>query len=674
MRGDSCKYSHNASIGGVTSGSVAVVGPGGGNGDDGAGGGGGGSGGGGGISDEREGKEKRKRNRGGGGKGGGKGGKAGGGSDMERGGGGGGIGSAAIPMTMRQQSQKRRARRRHRRKQQMARVGDASDGDDSEDDGGNLSAAGGSVSGDDIGGSRRNSVVTPRAVTRTLNATDESFGGQVGGGGVGRRDSTSQHESAQEKEKEKESVDEKSSGGGGKKDKEKKDKEKKTGPKTKMQEMEDKKAAKEKERDEIYKRRYKDLDDYENEIQFKDSMTSWSSRCLRWLEAPATTLRKVYRLMKKLEVQIDHKAGFDDAYANRGDDDDDGGGSGGGGLSPKKPTGDAGNMSSFSLEEMLELDVAETKWNTYAGSHMCSEGEPLFLLRQRWKTLIRSFYNEETNEFDPTKIPDVYDAILYDVLHNNDFLSNLRPLYIAVKQVAEFVIPQEYGVLRKHKLEIGHRVVDELVNRLVADLDKGMEMAPDARCSLYFSSESHIHALRNLFLLSNLPANRTMSAQLEAIELNYMSHGVLRLFEDPSKPLYHPLRLYVNVAFSPGAALDPFIYKDRTDHVLPVSRPVSINGRLPFSEFKHMFLHTPTPHPSAAPSAAEGGDVGSPLQLPRPHKKSMEALFTTLPAAVAAAATIGGNGADEDTSWTVMGEDLAVVAANIASDDDIEQP
>lgn len=75
------------------------------------------------------------------------------------------------------------------------------------------------------------------------------------------------------------------------------------------------------------------------------------------------------------------------------------------------------------------------------------------------------------------------------------------------------------------------------------------------------------------------------------MEINYMSHCVLRLFEDISRDINDPLRFYVNVQFSPGAANDPFIFRQR-GHLLPVSRPVPINGRVPWETFKKMLLTT----------------------------------------------------------------------------------
>jgi hypothetical protein len=174
------------------------------------------------------------------------------------------------------------------------------------------------------------------------------------------------------------------------------------------------------------------------------------------------------------------------------------------------------------------------------------------------------------------------------VLHNLDFLDHIRPLYILVKRVADFVIPQEYGLLHREKLSICGRITKQLIGRIVSNLEQGLQPRPASRVFLYFSSEAHIHSLRNVLLLSGVAVNRTMAHTLESIELNYLSHAVLRLYEDLGKPADDPLRFYVNVQFSPGAALDPFIFTE-PQHIMPVSRPVPINGRIPFPVFRKLF-------------------------------------------------------------------------------------
>lgn len=188
-------------------------------------------------------------------------------------------------------------------------------------------------------------------------------------------------------------------------------------------------------------------------------------------------------------------------------------------------------------------------------------------------------------------------GIKYDVLHNSEFLSDCRPLYSAIKRVADYVVPQEYGVIRKNKWSIGVGIARPLLKRMITDLERGLLDQPTHRVSLYFSSESHIHALRNVLLLCGIADNRTVATTLDAIELNYLSHAVFRLYEDVSKSITDPLRFYVSVQFSPGAALDPFIFVEE-GHTLPVSRPVPVNGRIPFQHFKSLFLNLQETLPS----------------------------------------------------------------------------
>ncbi len=53
------------------------------------------------------------------------------------------------------------------------------------------------------------------------------------------------------------------------------------------------------------------------------------------------------------------------------------------------------------------------------------------------------------------------------MLHNSCFLShdNLSKVYYAVKRIADFVIPQEYGIEREDKLAIGVEIARPLLVR-----------------------------------------------------------------------------------------------------------------------------------------------------------------------------------------------------------------
>uniref|UniRef100_A0A0A9X1W7 Inositol hexakisphosphate and diphosphoinositol-pentakisphosphate kinase n=1 Tax=Lygus hesperus TaxID=30085 RepID=A0A0A9X1W7_LYGHE len=91
-------------------------------------------------------------------------------------------------------------------------------------------------------------------------------------------------------------------------------------------------------------------------------------------------------------------------------------------------------------------------------------------------------------------------------------------------------------------------------------------------------------------LLSNIADNATVSTTLESLELNYLSHGAWRLYEDLSCPPNDPYRFTVSFMFSPGAALEPFIFVE-DGHLLPVSRPTPITSCIPFDEFKARFAN-----------------------------------------------------------------------------------
>jgi hypothetical protein len=41
------------------------------------------------------------------------------------------------------------------------------------------------------------------------------------------------------------------------------------------------------------------------------------------------------------------------------------------------------------------------------------------LMVARWRKLLKSFYNEKKQQFDISKVPDIYDSAKYDAIHNS---------------------------------------------------------------------------------------------------------------------------------------------------------------------------------------------------------------------------------------------------------------
>lgn len=316
---------------------------------------------------------------------------------------------------------------------------------------------------------------------------------------------------------------------------------------------------------------------HEGRVDDPDAMTSWGIRCLRWLKVPKTTLRTVYAMMLEIQAHIH-------SYLESE------------GESPVPVVNEAitykDEFGTVGFEPKPQPTT--TRHQVLPPNHLLCHGETLLLVKQRWDQLINLFYNPKTDTFDATKVPDIYDCVKYDALHNNRFMGDnlLCPLYLATKRVADFIVPQEYGVTRREKDTIARGIIQPFFNQLVRDLEAGKNPHCSSRVTLHFSSESHLHALRNIVFLANCGHNKTVGTVLEGLDLNFLSHGVFRLYENVTLPANDPYRFYVSIQFSPGAGLDPFVFTE-PGHVLPVSRPVPVHSNMPFAVFKSLFLDPP---------------------------------------------------------------------------------
>jgi len=241
----------------------------------------------------------------------------------------------------------------------------------------------------------------------------------------------------------------------------------------------------------------------------------------------------------------------------------------------------------------------------------CS-GESFMLMHDRWKTLGSSFYKH--GKFNASKIPDIYDSVKYDTLHNSHLgLPGFKELYGVAKLLADVVIPNEYGITPEGKYQIASKVVPALVGKILQDLantreesleveghncegeDLGEEeqeeqptdeldviqnrLYPEfaqqinsplrhVRTRVYFTSESHMHALANLLRYATLRESCEQkgppivsdkgSAVMDTFsELDYVSHIVIRMFEKKDEPIDSPKRFRIMVLFSPGANSSP---------------------------------------------------------------------------------------------------------------------
>jgi hypothetical protein len=214
------------------------------------------------------------------------------------------------------------------------------------------------------------------------------------------------------------------------------------------------------------------------------------------------------------------------------------------------------------------------------------KGETLLELTERWRFLYTRLYDEESDMFDLSRIPDVHDNVRFDMLHNPHLglTATLEKLYELAKTMADCVVPQEYGTTVPEKTSIGSKMCGALLEKIKYDLTIAREdnktdmryminmaysadlpintMGRRIRTRLYFTSESHLHTLLNVLRFGGAEGQRILSENgiriiNEAPELCYLTQVVIRLFEDTRRNMTDPKRFRVEILFSPGATATP---------------------------------------------------------------------------------------------------------------------
>uniref|UniRef100_A0A914P998 Inositol hexakisphosphate and diphosphoinositol-pentakisphosphate kinase n=1 Tax=Panagrolaimus davidi TaxID=227884 RepID=A0A914P998_9BILA len=243
------------------------------------------------------------------------------------------------------------------------------------------------------------------------------------------------------------------------------------------------------------------------------------------------------------------------------------------------------------VQKMVEI-IRWHKMNAATSEKQLYLNESWELAESRWSKELREFRrtkkDEEGNtmiDFDISKIPDIYDNIKYDLEHNPELGINneceFERMYVCVKNMADIVVPQEYGISEESKISIAQRVCTPLLAKLRNDLhrcvqdpeesDETTRLDPRAsegiatpmrhvRTRLYFTSESHIHTLMNLIRYGGLCTpddqkwQRAMKFLSSVTEFNYMTQVVLMVYEDSRSEAGKEGtdRFHIELLFSPG--------------------------------------------------------------------------------------------------------------------------
>ena len=210
--------------------------------------------------------------------------------------------------------------------------------------------------------------------------------------------------------------------------------------------------------------------------------------------------------------------------------------------------------------------------------------ESVDLMLERWEKINKDFWDMKRNQYDLTKVPDVYDMCKYDVLHNHQLgLEGMEELFHLSLALADCVVPQEYGINESDKRIIGSKLCGALLEKIKYDLMVVQDQVDDmhylldhshaedlsinslSRCvrsRLYFTSESHLHTILNVL---RYPAEGQLSPITEegikhiemSPELGYLTQIVIRVFENVNDPS----KFRCEILFSTGATNDPLVDK-----------------------------------------------------------------------------------------------------------------
>ncbi|XP_041834914.1 inositol hexakisphosphate and diphosphoinositol-pentakisphosphate kinase 2 isoform X2 [Melanotaenia boesemani] len=292
----------------------------------------------------------------------------------------------------------------------------------------------------------------------------------------------------------------------------------------------------------------------------------------------------------------------------------------------------------YALIQSLTSQIRKRMEDPKSADLQLYHSETLELMLQRWSKLERDF-RMKNGRFDISKIPDIYDCVKYDVIHNATLgLEDTLELFRLSRALADIVIPQEYGISKVEKLDISYAYCLPLVRKIQLDLQRTHEdesvnklhplysrgvMSPGrhVRTRLYFTSESHVHSLLSIFRYGGLldeekdqQWKRAMDYLSAVSELNYMTQIVIMLYEDNNKDISSEERFHVELHFSPGVKgveeeenaptgfgfrpasaevarqngqkqPDPGsledLSRDETDRAVPLSEPITIQRRSP---------------------------------------------------------------------------------------------
>ena len=266
---------------------------------------------------------------------------------------------------------------------------------------------------------------------------------------------------------------------------------------------------------------------------------------------------------------------------------------------------------------------------------MDCEEEKIVLIYKRYVKLFNDFYDNKKNKFDISKIPDIYDNIKYDIIHNKSIIGDTAfELYKIINDLADFVMPLEYGIKFEEKINIGIKFIKPLLSKIYNDLLWSNQETTFKRNSVlgnldiknlqsleskektyfgldeekldkteiksawrhiktrfYFTSQSHLYSLLNTLIYSMnsflVDNGKGINPIWSVFDLDYLSHIVFRLFENYNVDKNSKERYRIEIIVSAGADKD--ISKADSKHMISMNPWIILNDHLSLTDHKKYF-------------------------------------------------------------------------------------
>jgi len=92
------------------------------------------------------------------------------------------------------------------------------------------------------------------------------------------------------------------------------------------------------------------------------------------------------------------------------------------------------------------------------------------LVHKRYRKLYEEFWDAKRGSWNISKVPEIYDAVRYDLIHHPKLDTGFASLFSIAERLNDKIVPAEYGHDLPSKLLIGSTVCKALLKKLLGDL------------------------------------------------------------------------------------------------------------------------------------------------------------------------------------------------------------